>query len=431
MQKNRNRITDRLWIKGGVTILLICLFVCLLGIGYSESQFPAFSTSEKGVFLTRLSEMTMHAPVQIAISKTFNGLREGTMYSEKITLVAVGDIMFHQPQITAAYDAASDAYDFTGTFSEITPYIQSADYALANFETTTAGEDRGYSGYPMFNVPDAALDAIQGAGFDFLSTANNHAFDKKLYGVDRTIGQMNARGFTHTGTFAEGELTQDGIRFATQDVGGVMIGILSATYGLNGFEQVYDAETLENRVNLIDEEMLKTQLEKMSDQGIDLKIVFIHWGNEYQDVPASTQTELAEKLFDWGADVILGSHPHVIQKSAYQFSNGKKRYVIYSMGNFLSNQNRTRLTGIVHSERTEDGVMVYLIVSKNRAGQTRLDGVSYVPTWVYRKIENGQLVYTILPVDEETYLSGEAANWPESVLVLMKESYDRTVSKLN
>ena len=234
----------------------------------------------------------------------------------KVTLLVTGDIMFHSPQMSAAYDATLDTYDFYPPFSKIMPYVQAADYALANFETTTSGKAYDFSGYPAFNAPDEVLDGIFKAGFDFLSTANNHAFDRKLQGVYRTLEQMDLRGFDHNGTFND---TSDSQRFIIKKVKGFKLGILSITYGLNGFENAYDAETLYRNVNLItpeyDPDFVKNQLELMDASGVDASIVFVHWGNEYQLEPSQSQQILAQNLVLWGADIVLCSNQHVIQKS--------------------------------------------------------------------------------------------------------------------
>ncbi|MBF4695493.1 CapA family protein [Fusibacter ferrireducens] len=355
-----------------------------------------------------------------------------------LLLLATGDIMFHSPQITAAYDATRNEYDFFPSFSQIAPYVQAADYALANFETTTAGDAYTYSGYPAFNAPDRTLDGIYEAGFDFLSTANNHAFDRKLHGVHRTLEQMDQRGFDHNGTFNN---TDESQHFLIKEVKNFKLGILSITYGLNGFEQAYDSETLYKNVNLIssdyDPDFVQNQLALMDEAGVDTSIVFIHWGNEYQLEPNEAQQILAQNLVLWGADIILGSHPHVIQKNEIVKYNGEDKYVIYSMGNFISNQSRHTLTSIKNAKYTEDGIMVTIKLEKDQNGVTHLSEVKHIPTWVYKYSESGKNKYMVLPTIDYLTFEGTSSNknieppptLSEHVLELIKASYNQSMSR--
>lgn len=374
--------------KGFISLLLLIFAL-------STAHSLTFSNSISD-FVHRLSQITLVDEHFIREFKTLEVLSD-VNDENSVLIVAVGDIMFHTPQMIAAYDQTTKTYDFTETFAQVAPYIRSADYALGNFETTTAGQDYAYTGYPAFNAPDATLDAIKSAGFDFLSTANNHSFDRKLHGVYRTLLQMKARSFDHGGTFEAG--TDLETRYFIKEIKGIKLGILPLTYGLNGFEKAYDQETLDHTVNLIEPEFIKTQLSLMDQAGVDQSIVFIHWGNEYQLTPNDFQKTLAHDMIDWGADLILGSHPHVIQPSEIVNFEGEDKYIIYSMGNFVSNQSRETLSNIKNSKYTEDGVMVFIKLVKDESG-THLDLVRHVPTWVHKYTDSGQVKYIITPTVE-------------------------------
>ena len=360
-----------------------------------------------------------------------------TFKRQSLSLLAVGDVMFHNPQIKNAYKSELGYYDFSTTFSAVSPYIKIADYSMANFETTTAGSDRGYSGFPTFNSPDETLDALKGAGFNFLSTANNHSFDKGLKGVYRTIEQVRLRGFDINGTFHPD--TQYDTRFLLKEINGIKLGILSLTYGLNGFEASYDSKTLYENVNLIfDSSFVMSQLGLMDDLGVDVSIVFIHWGNEYQLNPSSHQEKLAKDMISWGADIILGSHPHVIQKSEIVVHNDEAKYIIYSMGNFISNQSRNTLPSIPNSKFTEDGVMVYIELERDSPHDSvRIKKVKHYPSWVYKFYDSGALNYAILPTHD--YISGiknsftfgdKKINISENIKKLILASHEQTMNRL-
>lgn len=339
-----------------------------------------------------------------------------------IWLLANGDIMFHTPQMSAAYDASTEAYDFKPSFEAVKPYISIADYALANLETTTSGAKYQYSGYPAFNAPDAVLDAIKDAGYDYLSTANNHCLDRKIPGLTRTIEQIDARNLDHGGTYVSPSPDK---RYIVKTVEGIKIGILSSTYGCNGYEKTIPESLFHQSVNTNDPDFLKTQLDLMAQDQLDYKIVFIHWGNEYQRSASDQQKDLAHQLIDWGADAILGSHPHVVEPSEITYKEGEAKYIIYSMGNFISNQSRVTISNS-RGIYTEDGVMVYLNLIKDSQGHTRLGAVKNVPTWVHKYTQSGRLHYVIEPIDHvmkdfeiQTPLDQSLAN-----------SYARTMSLL-
>src|SRR5690554_191707 len=164
-----------------------------------------------------------------------------------IKLLAVGDIMFHSPQFKAAYNNESSTYDFIPTFKHVKKYIESSDIAIGNFETVTAGEEVGFSGFPRFNAPKETLKALSEVGFNILSTANNHAIDKGRDGLIRTIDYINEYGMKNIGTYKERENN-----ILIEEVEDIRIGFLSYTYGLNGLDSLLTKEELTYMVNLID-----------------------------------------------------------------------------------------------------------------------------------------------------------------------------------
>lgn len=308
------------------------------------------------------------------------------------TILATGDIMFHMPQIKGAYDENIGKYDFKHNFEYVKKYIKSADLAVANFETVTAGEDIPYSGFPNFNSPVETLDAIKYAGFHMLTTSNNHCLDQGKKGLLNTISAIEERGLINIGTYKEP--AED---IFMMDINNIKIALLSYTYGFNGMGYTLTEEEQKYMVRKIDEDRIENDIQKTKDKGADIVVVFIHWGNEYQREPSEEQIKLGRKMVQWGANIILGSHPHVIQRSEIIQYNGKDNYIIYSMGNFLSNQRRETMD----NKYTEDGVMVKLILEKDYSKkQTIIQDIEYIPTWVRRYKQDGRWVYQILPVKE-------------------------------
>ncbi|NLV77259.1 MAG: CapA family protein [Tissierellia bacterium] len=298
------------------------------------------------------------------------------------TILATGDIMFHKPQIKGAYDENIGKYDFKHNFEYVKKYIKSADLAVANFETVTAGEDIPYSGFPNFNSPVETLDAIKYAGFHMLTTSNNHCLDQGKKGLLNTISAIEERGLINIGTYKEP--VED---IFMMDINNIKIALLSYTYGFNGMGYTLTEEEQKYMVRKIDEDRIENDIQKAKDKGADIVVVFIHWGNEYQREPSEEQINLGRKMVQWGANIILGSHPHVIQRSEIIQYNGKDNYIIYSMGNFLSNQRRETMD----NKYTEDGVMVKLILEKDYSKkQTIIQDIEYIPTWVRRYKQDGR-----------------------------------------
>ncbi len=307
-----------------------------------------------------------------------------------IDILAVGDIMFHMPQINSGQIAIGQ-YDFKPIFRHVKEYIQDADLALANYETVTLSS-RPYSGFPRFNSPHETIESLEYAGFDVLSTANNHSLDQGKEGIISTIEAIKANGMNYAGTNLD-----KGMEPLVMDVEGIRIGILSYTYGLNGLDSLLNAEELSYMVNLIDEEKIKEDIEELKNNDVDLILSYIHWGHEYHHQPSDYQLKLGRDMVHWGINIVFGSHPHVVQKSEIIEIDGRDNFIIYSMGNFLSNQREVTMG----NPYTEDGVMVKLAIEKDlEENETIIKDVEYIPTWVYRYSEDGRYLYEILPVED-------------------------------
>ncbi|MBN2848785.1 MAG: CapA family protein [Coriobacteriia bacterium] len=305
---------------------------------------------------------------------------------ERITILAVGDLMMHTPQLSSAKTA--DGYDFTSCFAPVAPRISAADLAVGNFETVLAGADRGYTGYPTFNSPDSYAQAAVGAGFDVLTHANNHTLDRGPTGLVRTREVFESLGVLTTGT---ARTSEEAAEILIADVRGVRIAILAYTYGMNGFTAPSDKPWM---VNVINQPKMTSDVERARDLGVDLVVVSIHNGIEYQRQPSASQAALEQAMVDAGADVVLGSHPHVIQPMtvvAATRADGTPRdaFIIHSLGNFVSNQReRFRNTGL----------MLELGFEKDlKTGVTSLVSAEYVPVWVDDTAVDGR-EHRILPI---------------------------------
>lgn len=303
--------------------------------------------------------------------------------TSKLSMLFTGDIMQHQVQITTAFNSATGRYDYIPCFKFVNPYLTAADLTIGNLEVTLGGPP--YTGYPIFSAPDELIGALKDSGFDLLVSANNHALDRGKRGLERTIDKLDSAGILHTGTYKD---TLDWLNNhpLIVEAKGFRISLLNYTYGLNGLRV-----RAPNKVNLIDTVQIKMDLQKAKNQVTDVVLVFMHWGNQYENTPNKEQKALADFCFRNGAKIVIGSHPHVLQ--AMEWRKEDDQVVAYSLGNFLGNQpERYRGIGIMLSIELEKTVI------ENRPAMVKISDVSYALSWVYRTQPDGS--FFILPVDQ-------------------------------
>ena len=306
------------------------------------------------------------------------------------SMAITGDIMCHNTMYQDAYDSSTKSYDFSYYFDDIKQHIQTADIAIGNLETTFAGSKVGYSGYPTFNTPEILAKNLKKTGFDVVSTANNHCIDKGYKGIESTIKYLDEADLSHTGTFTSKENQE---KILIKNVKNVNIAFLSFTYGTNGIPVPKDKSYA---VNLIDKDLIKKQLKLAKEENPDLICVCMHWGIEYQTTPNSTQEDLADFLFDNGVDIIIGNHPHVpqkMEKKKIKLEDGstKDGFIIYSLGNFMANQNY---------KYTQDSAILKLEITKHaNDGKISIDKATYTPTYFYKNPSKSRKKFKIIDIN--------------------------------
>ena len=308
------------------------------------------------------------------------------------TLATTGDIMCHNTNFQDAYNSSTKSYDFSYYFTDVKKYLQEADITVGNLETTLSGAKRGYSGYPTFNTPEILAKNLKDAGFNLVTTANNHCMDKGYSGIESTIDFLDKADLAHTGTFKS---KKDQETILIKNVKGVNIAFLSFTYGTNGIAIPKDKSYA---VNLIDKDLIKSQIELAKKQNPDLICVSMHWGIEYQTKANKEQQNLADFLFNNGVDVILGNHSHVpqqMEKRTIKLDDGttKDGFVIYSLGNFMANQNK---------QYTCDSAILKLQITKHKGdGKITIDKATYTPTYMYKNASKSTKKFKILDINTE------------------------------
>lgn len=301
-----------------------------------------------------------------------------------VKLSFVGDLMCHSVQYQYAR-IEKDSFDFTGVYRFVKKYFHESDFVLGNLETVTAGKSKNYSGYPFFNSPNKFVSDLKTVGFDFLFTSNNHSLDRGEIGVIKTIENLTTNNLHYTGTHSSSN-DRDSLRII--NIKGINFAFLSYSYGTNGNPIPKGKSFL---INLIDEKLIERDIELAKAKNADCIIVYFHYGEEYQREPNLFQREIVNKTISFGADMIIGSHPHVIQPLQIYPSKGKIDSVLvaFSLGNFISNQ-RWRYS--------DAGVILQVEISKYSVNDSiSLSKVEFIPTYVFKGNTERGREYIIFP----------------------------------
>ena len=361
------------------------------------------------------------------------------MELERVEIAVTGDMMPHMPIVRT--NQTIDGYDFTEVFSYVKPYISSADFAVANLETTLSGTDGiGYTGYPNFNSPDAVARSAKDAGFDMLLTGNNHSYDYGTTGLKRTLSVLREMGLATLGTIE----SQEQPRYVVQSVGGINIGMVCYTFGeiddgggvtVNNMTTDSAGEGLINAFDYNQLSKFYTEIEgeisAMRADGVDTIVMYIHWGDEYSTIVNDTQRTIAQTLCDLGIDVIVGSHPHVVQPLDLLTSTvdpTRKTICLYSAGSLLSNL-RADTIGMT-TGYCEDGVVLHFTLAKYNDGSVRVNAVRALPTWVLVRGTDDARDFFILPLDQTL------PDWTDTFALTSEQysdakgSYNRTMELL-
>ncbi len=280
----------------------------------------------------------------------------------RLSFVCAGDNIIHEAVYKNA--AVNGEYKFDGIYEQILPLVQNADIAYINQETPICGDGLGISGYPTFNSPESLGDFLISSGFDIINLANNHMFDNKLKGFEGMLNYWQSKNVMTVGAY-KNISDYDSIRVFEKD--GVKIALLAYTDFINSSKMIaYDQLKADGDTDIVipftDHDKIKEQIE-YAKKVSDLVFVCMHWGDEDEFEPDSSQKKTAQIIADAGADVIIGSHPHVVQDIEWiEGEDGNKTLCIYSLGNLLSTMEPARnLIGMTVGfdiVKDEDGIRI-------------------------------------------------------------------------
>lgn len=318
---------------------------------------------------------------------------------QKITLVAAGDNMISDTMIQAALQA-DNTYDFTAMYAPVKQLVSDADFAIVNQETILGGKEFDYSGYPLYNSPWEVGEAAVNTGFDVFLCANDHAMDKGSQGILNAIQFFNSKpNITFAGIHGD-KTDYDSVKIIEKN--GVKIALLNYTLGTNGIELPEDKPWL---VSPLEKEKIAQDIAAAKQQA-DVVAVFPHWGIEYVADVSTAQAELAQFFCDNGAQLVIGSHPHVLEPVQWlESAAGNRTLVYYSLGNFLAHQNGAdRMLGALAS----------ITITKEN-GKVAVDGTA-IPIVNHIAKTDGQWQFKVYPLKD--YTDALAAAHKEEQLTL-------------
>lgn len=331
-----------------------------------------------------------------------------------LTIAAVGDLMMHGSQVRASR-TDDGRYLVEGCFEPVAERLKAADLTFGNLETSLAGEDMAYSGYPAFNSPRSLAGDLRSAGFDVVQTANNHCMDRREKGLQRTLQALDAEGLRHVGTRADP--TEDPVLWL--ELAGLDVAVLAYTFSTNGIPLPPGREDI---VSMLDEERMLGEIGAAKAAGADLVIVGCHWGFEYKHEPEPGTVKLGYALVEAGADIVLGGHPHYIQPyEVVTTDDGREGFVIWSLGNFLSNMRK----------RHEDvGLVLELTLAVEPGGGVALGDVGWAPTWVDATDANGHTRHRVVEILAELPRCGHHPHLDAADCARMRQALDDTTKLL-
>ena len=371
-------------------LCMLIIFSCIL----SGCQKGASAGSDATIYLETTSSVVATEATSALETTQENSTQESstqeitteeiteaaaTVAPVEINLVAVGDMLLHGGIHNSSLQA-DGTYDYTHVFEHTMDRIAAADIAVANQEVILGGVELGVSSYPQFNSPQAFGDALVDAGFDVILHASNHTMDKDTVGVLNTIHFWKEKhpDITYLGINESAEERND---ISIVDAGGIRIAMLNYTYGLNGFTLPEDKPYLVNLMNDWHKEQIAEDLRKARELA-DFVIVYPHWGTEYVLNATDEQRTWAQFFADNGANLIIGTHPHVVEPVEWiTAADGRQTLVYYSLGNYISIQyyNYSMLGGFAEVTIRKDSEGTYIsdydmdfLVTHYTAGRTEM-----------------------------------------------------------
>lgn len=365
----------------GIVLLIVSFIIIKLTPDNSSSLNSKEDTTEKSISTEPIPETV--------IVENDSSLEE----APSIQIIMVGDMLMHERVMESGL-LEDGTYNFDHIFVNVKDTIENADLAIVNQETILGGSELGLSGYPAFNSPYELGDSLVNAGFDVILHATNHTLDKGKTGVLNCMNfwDNNYPNITYLGINKSQEEWNTNIFIYEQE--GIKIAILNYTYGTNGINPPSDMPYI---VNYLDEEKVIQDL-AYAEENADFTIVCPHWGTEYVLTATDSQKNWARLFMENGADLVIGTHPHVIEPiEMLTDENGNEMLVYYSIGNFV---NGTSGTGFGTTNRMLGGI-ADVTISLNENKEVYVKEYDVIPVVCHIDEKTNYTVYYLSDYTED------------------------------
>lgn len=330
--RKRNVVISTITNRNFIIIVSVLLVLILISFGiikirnYQDEQLMARQAEE----LEKQTGEIFSAMENNLTGKNTESEGKTENTNQTVTISAVGDILCQMDMIEDAYE--NNGYNFSHMFNEITQYVKNADLTIGTMETNFT--DNSFSGVGKYNSPIEFLNATKNSGINLVSIAHNHELDYGIDGLNTTVQKIQESGLSVTGLKNNKENENKEFTGLIKDVKGIKIAFLGYTYGLSNEQELTEED--KSYANIFTEELAKNDLEYAKENS-NFIVVMMHWGNVNESTISDKQNKIANYLIENGADVILGSHPSVVEPmKIIQNSEGKNILVAYSLGNYIS-----------------------------------------------------------------------------------------------
>ena len=420
-----------------IAVLIIGVTILILKPGSSNSASPVptpvptaapteIPTAAPTEAPTEIpTEAPTETPTEVPAAIATAAPQTGTVAygNRSVHFRVTGDIMVTDDQLAFAKTVSKamgdgKGYTFTPQLAPVMESLQAADYTIGNLETSIGKyKTRDYSGYPMFNAPETLLDTLKECGYDFFTLANNHMLDRWFDGMKNTVGWVEQYGFAHVGAYRTQEERNTPVII---EIGGIKFGFVAYTHSTNTVENSCDKAVFEYGVPYLYKADIEGDIQRLRDAGAEVVVALPHWGDEYIRQPDDNQLSYARRLAQAGADIILGSHSHMVQPMQVvnvtrNDGTNKNVFIIYSLGNFLTSHDL---------EYTDAGIILDFTVQEQPNGTFEVVDIGYVPTYCWTH-DGGVEV-----VPAKVYLENRPSNMSDASYQRMKSTYEGNVQLL-
>lgn len=381
-----------------ITSVIIVICAGIMGIRYWQDQKKL--AQQKQMLEKKIEAIFEKEPQEET--------QEETQQNTTIHMAVVGDILCGNLMLEDA--KVGENYDFTSMVQGIKEYTNSADIAIGTMETNYTQEE--YSGNQKYNSPMAFAQAVKDVGIDVVSISHNHSLDYGLEGLKKTRQNLEEIGYTIVGTKENVEMPN----YILQEVKGIKIGILAYTYGFSNEENILQEE--KQYVSIYDTNQAKQDIQSAKEEGAEYICVMMHWGEVNATKASEEQKQIAEELVQNGANMIVGSHPSVVQQMEMKKNaQGQDCFVAYSLGNYISS---------LTTENANLEIILDIQLSKDaQTGEVILEKVNYTPIYVLDNGKKAENRYTLIDMKEtaKKYANGDTTE-------ITRQTYDKLIEGL-